>query len=173
MCEGQVGQAGPGDMKKEPRELIDFLHRYDPGVQDTALGLRLVVLEEMAPCHEYIFAMRHTVVLLYGPTPRVIEDCVCMISVHRKHANLRFTDGASLDDSYRVLEGTGKRMRHLKVKALSDLGRPEIRAYLRQARKSAGMTRPRRRTADDVITEVKTTPSRKGRPARQTPRALR
>jgi Domain of unknown function (DU1801) len=154
-------------MKKVPRELVDFLHRYDAGVQEIALDLRRVVLEEMAPCHEYIFAMRHTVVLLYGPTSRVIEDCVCMISVHRKHANLRFTDGASLDDSCGVLEGTGKRMRHIKVKAQSDLGRPEIRAYLRQARERAGMMRPRKRTAD-VMTKVKTTPSRKGRPARQT-----
>jgi hypothetical protein len=151
---------------KAPRELIDFLHRYDAGVQEIALGLRRVVLEEMAPCHEYIFAMRHTVMLLYGPTSRVIEDCVCMISVHRKHANLRFTDGVDLDDSSRVLEGTGKRMRHIKVRAQSDLGRPEIRAYLQQARKHAGMTRPRQRTADDVITKVRTTPSRKGRPAR-------
>ena len=45
-------------------------------------------------------------------------------------------------------------------------GPPEIRAYLQQARKHAGMTRPRQRTADDVITKVRTTPSRKGRPAR-------
>ena len=156
-------------MKQAPRELIDFLHRHDAGVQDVALDLRRVVLEEMAPCHEYIFAMRHAVVLLYGPTSKVIEDCVCMISVHRKHANLRFTDGVDLDDSYGVLEGTGKRMRHIKVKAQSDLGKPEIRAYLRQARKNAGMVRPRQRTEDDVMTKIKTTPSRKGRPARQTP----
>ena len=148
---------------KAPHELVDFLHRYDVTVQDIALGLRRVVLEEMAPCHEHIFAMRHTVVLLYGPTSRVIEDCVCMISVHRKHANLRFTDGVELDDAYGLLEGTGKRMRHIKVKALSDVERPEIRAYLRQARKHAGMTRPRQRTVDDVITTVKTTASRKGR----------
>jgi Domain of unknown function (DU1801) len=156
-------------MKKVPPELIDFLHRYDARVQDIALGLRRVVLEEMAPCHEYIFAMRHAVVLLYGPTSRAIADCVCMISVHRRHANLRFTDGANLDDSYGVLEGTGKRMRHIKVKAESDVGRREIRAYLRQARKHAGMMRPRQRTAGDVMTKVKTTPSKKGRPARQTP----
>ena len=151
---------------KAPHELVDFLHRYDSAVQGIALALRRVVHEEMAPCHEHIFAMRHTVVLLYGPTSRVIEDCVCMISVHRKHANLRFTDGVELDDAYGLLEGTGKRMRHIKVKALSDVERPEIRAYLRQARKHAGMTRPRQRTVDDVITTVKTTASKKGRSGR-------
>lgn len=43
-----------------PSELREFLHPYDPGVQAIGLGLRRVVLEEMAPCHEYIFSMRHS-----------------------------------------------------------------------------------------------------------------
>jgi Domain of unknown function (DU1801) len=145
-------------MTKPPRELLEFLRRHEPGLQAVALGLRTVVLEEMAPCHEYIFAMRNAIVLLYGPTDRVIEDCVTMISVHRKHVNLRFTHGTELDDSYGVLKGTGKRMRHISVTSMSELNRPEIRAYLRQARKHAGLTRPRRRKPGDVITVVK--PSR-------------
>ena len=143
-------------MTKPPRELLEFLRRYEPGVQSLTLGLRSVVLEEMAPCHEYIFAMRHTVVLLYGPTDKVIEDCICMICVYRKHVNLQFTEGVDLNDSYGVLQGTGKRMRHLKVNGLSDLERPETRAYLRQARKQAGLMRPRQRRAGDVITKIKT-----------------
>jgi len=142
-------------MTKPPRGLLEFLHRHEPGLQAVALGLRTVVLEEMAPCHEYIFAMRNAIVLLYGPTDRVIEDCISMISVYRKHVNLRFTHGTELNDSYRVLKGTGKRMRHISVTTLSELNRPEIRAYLRQARKHAGLTRPRQRKPGDVITVVK------------------
>src|SRR5216684_933538 len=120
-------------MTKPPRELLEFLRRYEPAVQSVALGLRTVVLEEMAPCHEYIFAMRHTVVLLYGPTDRVIEDCICQIGVYRKHVNLQFTQGTELEDTFGILQGTGKRMRHITVKSLPDLDRQEIRAYLRQA----------------------------------------
>src|SRR6266446_5988815 len=98
-------------LSAEPaRELFDFLRRHDPAVRSVALGLRAVVLEEMAPCHEFIFAMRHTVVLLYGPTDKAIEDCICMIGVYRKHVNLQFTEGVDLNDSYGVLQGTGKRM---------------------------------------------------------------
>src|SRR5437867_2694293 len=114
-------------MKKPPRELLEFLRRHDRDVRSLALGLRTVVLEEMAPCHEYIFAMRHAVMLLYGATDRVIEDCICMIGVYRKHVNLQFTHGIELNDSFDALRGTGKRMRHLTVKKLSELDRPEIR----------------------------------------------
>ena len=142
-------------MTKPPRELIEFLFPFDPAVQSIALGLRKVVLEEMAPCHEYIFRMPERVALLYGATERVLKDCICLVSVYAKHVNLGFARGAELEDGAGVLQGTGKRMRHLTVKRLSELDRPEIRTYLRRARKHAGLKRPRQRTVDDVVTVVK------------------
>ena len=142
-------------MTRPPRELLEFLDRYDPGIQSLALGLRKVVHEEMAPCHEYIFEMRSKVVLLYGATERVIADGICNIHVFARHVNLGFPRGADLDDPAGVLQGTGKAMRHITVKKLSDLDRPEIRPYLRQARKNAGLKRQRHRTADEVVTRVK------------------
>jgi hypothetical protein len=141
-------------MRKPPGELLVFLRRYDAGVQAVAMGLREVVLDEMAPCHEHIFTMRGRVVLLYGPTTRVIEDCVCMIGVYRKHANLQFTHGIDLSDPQGLLEGRGTRMRHIKIRKLSDLDRQEIREFLRQARRNAGMTRSRSKGAE-VITSSK------------------
>jgi CBS-domain-containing membrane protein len=47
-------------------------------------------------------------------------------------------------------------MRHIRLNRLSDLDRPEIRAYLRQARKRAGLKRRGLRTAAEVVTRVKT-----------------
>jgi hypothetical protein len=142
-------------MIKPPPELLEFLHRYDPAIQSLALGLRRVVHEEMAPCHEYIFEMRSKVVLLYGATERVIRDGICNIGVFAKHVTLGFPRGADLEDPRGVLQGTGKGMRHIHLKKLSELARPEIRAYLRQARRRAGLRRPRQRTADAVVTRVK------------------
>ena len=63
--------------------------------------------------------------------------------------------GTDLEDARGVLQGTGKAMRHIKLKALSELDRPEMRAFLRQARKRAGLSRLRPRTADAVVTRVK------------------
>jgi hypothetical protein len=142
-------------MTKPPHELLEFLYRYDPAIQSLALGLRKVVLEELAPCHEYIFDMRSKVVLVYGATDRVIKDSICFIGVFAKHVTLTFKRGTDLDDRSGALKGTGKAMRHLTLKKLSELDRPEIRALLRKARKLAGLRRLRRPTADDVVTRVK------------------
>ncbi len=75
---------------KPPPELLEFLYQYDGRVQTLALGLRQVVHEEMAPCHEDIFAMRSKVVLLYSATERVIADGICNIAVFTRHVTLGF-----------------------------------------------------------------------------------
>src|SRR5438034_5982993 len=148
-------------MTKPPRELLEFLYQYDPAVQSLALGLRKVVLEEMAPCHEYIFTMRAKVVLRYGATERVIKDNICAINVFARHVNLGFHRGTDLKDTSGVLQGSGKTWRHIVLRKISELDRPEIRAYLRKARKGAGLRRPRQRTVDDVVTRVKGTSPRR------------
>ena len=138
---------------RPPRELLVFLARYDPQVQRLALSLRRVVHNEIAPCHEYIFAMRSKVVLLYGATERVIDDGICHINVFIRHINLGFSRGAELDDPGHVLRGTGKAMRHITLKTLSDLEGPEIRAYLGKARRHAGLAS--QDTTAKVVTRVK------------------
>jgi hypothetical protein len=142
-------------MTAPPPELLEFLYRYDRAVQTLALGLRSLIHEEMAPCHEYIFEMRSKVVLLYGSTEHVIADGICNIGVFRKHATLGFSRGADLEDPAGILQGTGKLMRHVPIRRLSDLDRPEIRTLLRQARKHAGLKRRNPRVDAEVQTRVK------------------
>jgi hypothetical protein len=142
-------------MRRPPPELVEFLHSYSPAVQSIAIGLRSVVLDELAPCHEYIFRMRARAVLLYGPTERVIKDAICLIVVFAKHVNLGFMRGAQLPDRARVLKGSGKKMRHVSLKRLSDLDRPELRVLLRQARRRSKGSRAGAGALDDVVTRVK------------------
>jgi hypothetical protein len=142
-------------MMKPPGDLIEFLCRYDPAVQSLALGLRRVVLEEMVPCHEYIFEMRSKIVLLYGPTEHAIRDGICYINVFRRHVNLGFQHGADLKDACQALHGVGKAMRHLTLRNVAELDRPELRTLIREARKRAGHKRSRRTSSDDVVTRVK------------------
>ena len=94
---------------KHPPELLDFLYQYDRQVQTLALGLRQVVHEEVAPCHEYIFAMRSKVVLLYGATEHVIADGFAISGSLPGHVTLGFPRGADLKDPGGSLQGTARR----------------------------------------------------------------
>jgi hypothetical protein len=140
---------------KAPAELIEFLAKYDPAIHALALGLRQVVLEVIAPCHEYIFQMRPKIVLLYGATARVMADGICQIAVFRHHVTLVFPDGVALEDPTSVLRGTGTIMRHIRVTTPDDLVRPELRSLLRQARTLAAFAAPARRGSRGVVTRVK------------------
>jgi hypothetical protein len=134
-----------------PRELLDLLKTYDRGVQELTIALRELVLEAMAPCCEYIFEV-YIVALHYGPTPRM-KDAICYIGVIKDHVNPGFLQGSELADPERILEGTGKEMRHIKIRQMSDLLRPAIRAYLREACERAGhdVTNKRERIVNTVL----------------------
>jgi hypothetical protein len=121
---------------KPPPDPIKFLKPYDRAIQKLALGLRSLVLEEMVPCCENIYDAYSAVAIGYGPTDR-LRDGVFHIAVYASGVNLGFNDGATLDDPLRILKGTGKQVRHISIKTQADLERPELRAYIKRARKVA------------------------------------
>src|SRR5436190_3340798 len=115
-----------------PKELIKFLKPYDPAIRKLALGLRQLVLEEMAPCHENIYDAYSAVAIGYGPTDRM-RDGICHIAVYGSHVNLGFNFGASLADPDGILEGSGNQIRHISIRTAEDLARSELRSYLNRA----------------------------------------
>ena len=58
---------------------------------------------------------------------------VCAISPHRGHVNLHFYQGASLEDPEGLLEGTGKALRHVKVRPSEEIPRQALVALVEQA----------------------------------------
>ena len=119
-----------------PAALKKFLRPYDRAIRDLALQLRSLLLEEMAPCHENIYDAYSAVAIGYGTSER-LKDGIFHIAVYSKAVNLGFNDGATLDDPKGILLGSGNRIRHITIKTADDLKRPEIRAYIRRARKKA------------------------------------
>jgi hypothetical protein len=51
----------------------------------------------------------------------------------RGYVNLGFYQGAMLADPERLLAGTGKGLRHVKIRALAEANRPAVRALLAKA----------------------------------------
>jgi hypothetical protein len=155
---------------RPPPALLKFLKPYDPVIQDLALQLRSLVLEEMAPCHENIYDAYSAVAIGYGWSDR-LRDGVFHIAVYTKHVNLGFNHGAVLDDPLGILEGSGTHIRHLGIKTVSDIQRPEIRAYVRRAIQASrddarklGETITPLKKSDGVISTVKAIYPKKRRP---------
>ncbi|HEX3086091.1 MAG TPA: DUF1801 domain-containing protein [Pyrinomonadaceae bacterium] len=151
-----------------PAALQKFLRPYDRDIQNLALNLRALLLEELAPCYENIYDAYSAVAIGYGTSER-LGDGIFHIAVYSKHVNLGFNEGATLDDPEGILQGNGNRIRHISIKGESDLARPEIRAYIRRAKKKARAEarklgeKPPKKPAG-VISTVKAIYAKKRRP---------
>ena len=69
----------------------------------------------------------------YGVGPRKMIDGYAYILPNRAWVNLGFYQGVSLPDPERLLEGTGAKMRHVKIRALEDASQADVRALVEAA----------------------------------------
>jgi hypothetical protein len=65
----------------------------------------------------------------YGTSERM-RDIAFAIALHRAHVNLQLADGVDLDDPTGIVEGTGKRIRHVKCRTVDDVARPAVLALV-------------------------------------------
>ena len=75
-----------------------------------------------------------------------MTDGYAYIMPMRRYINLGFYQGAVLADPNRLLEGTGKGLRHVKIRSLAEANRPPVRALVATAlaRRRRGATGPAR-----------------------------
>jgi hypothetical protein len=88
-----------------------------PAVADIARALRRTVLEGFPGAVE-VFDPGDGL-LAFG-TGRSIRDFSFAIIPHKAHVNLQLADGVDLPNPDGRIEGTGKRIRHVKVRSVED-----------------------------------------------------
>jgi hypothetical protein len=69
----------------------------------------------------------------FGVGPKKMTQHYAYIGVQKSHLNLGFYYGTSLRDAAALLEGTGKKLRHVKVHDMTEAKNPAIRALLLDA----------------------------------------
>ena len=77
----------------------------------------------------------------YGVGPRKMLDGYTYILPHKRWVNLGFYQGVDLAGPEGLLEGTGAKMRHVKIRSLDDANRSAVRAIVEGAlehRKASG-----------------------------------
>jgi len=72
-------------------------------------------------------------ILSYGFGPRKMSEHYAYIGVHARHVNLGFYYGAALPDPDALLEGTGKNLRHIKLRDVASATSPPVRRLLKHA----------------------------------------
>jgi len=69
----------------------------------------------------------------FGVGPKKMSEGYAYVLPHKQWVNLGFYRGADLPDPSGLMEGTGKKLRHVKVRSVADAERPEVRALIAEA----------------------------------------
>jgi hypothetical protein len=120
---------------KGPPELETLLADHSEDVREVFDRLRTLVLAVMPGVTEEVDLPDHLTAYGYVEGVRTttrmrMRDLLVAIAPHSRHVNLQFADGALLDDPEGLVEGTGKRIRHVKVRTLADAERPALRRLI-------------------------------------------
>src|SRR6266849_1787528 len=108
---------------KEAREWIDsHLEKKPLAVAEVARRLRGVMKRTVAGTKESVNPWKIPTFESNGP--------MCFFMVGKSHVTFGFFRGTSLPDPAGLLEGTGKNLRHVKLRGVKDLGRPALKRLI-------------------------------------------
>ena len=110
---------------KEARVCIDKYVNKAGKMPGVAKAVRAFVKKTVAGCQEYVNPWKIPTFDLNGP--------LCFYMVAKEHVVFGFMRGAMLRDPEKLLEGTGKYLRHVKLRSVADARRAGVRSLLEQA----------------------------------------
>jgi hypothetical protein len=123
-------------------DLDALLERHTAEVRAIFEALRALVHEVLPDATEQLDLPDHLVAFGFGPPGGTrLRDLAVALIPHAAHVNVQLADGALLDDPTGIVEGTGKRIRHVKCRAVADVARPALRKLLEA---QAALRRPER-----------------------------
>ena len=104
-----------------------FLASYPPEVRSIALKARALILEMIPEAIEQVDIPAK--MLGYG-YERTYTATVCAIALQKSYVNLMFGRGTELPDPDGLLEGTGKKARHVKLRTPDAVDNPAVRSLI-------------------------------------------
>ncbi len=109
----------------------DVIANANDDVKAIALGLRNLIIT-LDP-NAYEVPRPGEKAASYGAGPKKMSEAYVYIMPLKDTVNLGFFHGANLKDPKNLLKGTGAKMRHVKIRSLTDVKRAEIAALIQDA----------------------------------------
>lgn len=130
-------------MDNEPQIDI-FLGKYTPEIEAQLREARARLRALFPRGFELVFDNYNALVFAISPTERT-PDAFVSVAGYPKWVTLFFLHGAGLHDPVALLEGQGKQVRSIRLRAPADINTPAVEALISQAalpRKSAFLAAP-------------------------------
>lgn len=125
------GELGSKPLAPE-KQLAGFIAKFEPGHQVLIRATRRALRKRFSTAYELVYDNYNFFVIGYSPTERP-SDSLVSIAAGANGVGLCFIHGAKLPDPERVLLGSGRQTRFVRLESADLLARPAVRALLAAA----------------------------------------
>ena len=127
-------------MTSAETQLASYFTKYDPPTVKLGKALRAKLRARLPGLFEivYVYENQNALVISYSPTEHGY-DGLCSMALYPSRVHLYFAQGARLSksDPQKLLQGSGKTVRHVVLNAVADFDRAEIEVLMAAALKLA------------------------------------
>jgi hypothetical protein len=149
------------DSNTETR-LAQFIDKFEPASAKLIRQCRIELRKLMPTAIELVYDNFNFFVIGYCTTARA-SDCIVSIAAAANGVGISFYQGATLADPERLLQGSGKQNRFIRVPSIKTLRSPAVLALINAAVAQAKVPLPLKGAGATVIQSV----SGKQRPRRK------
>jgi hypothetical protein len=117
---------------KPAEQLEGFIAKFDPAVAKLIHECRAEVRKLLPAAIELVYDNYNFLAIGYGTTERA-SDCIVSIAAAANGVGLSFYHGSSLPDPERILLGSGKQNRFIRLPSTEPLRSPAVLALIQAA----------------------------------------
>jgi hypothetical protein len=111
------------------QQLDSFIAKYSPEVASVAREAFVWMRKKFPRANVLVYDNYNALAIGFAPTEQA-SDGVFSIALFPRWVNLFFLQGAGLPDPNKVLKGSGKQARSIRLESVDVLDRPEVIALL-------------------------------------------
>ena len=113
-------------------QVQSFLDRFDPKHQKFIQSIRTAVRKRFPTANELAYDYSSFFVIGYSPTDRGI-DAVVSIAARADGVDLYFSHGPQLPDPKKLLQGSAKQVRFVRLESARQVAHPDVEAFTKAA----------------------------------------
>jgi len=147
------------------QQLRSFIAKFDAQDQRLIRAVRAALRKRFPTAYELVYDNYNFFVIGYSPTERP-SDAIVTIAARANGVGLCFIHGAKLPDPNRLLLGSGKQTRFIRLDAASTLAEPGVEALIAAAIARSKSPLPKTGRGRLMIRSIAPTQRPRRRPAR-------
>jgi hypothetical protein len=119
-------------MASAEKQIAGFVGKYTPEIAKEIVAARTRMRAHFPRGYELIFDNYNALVFGFSPSEKASESFIS-IAAYPRWITLFFLNGATLKDPDKRLQGSGSRVRGVKLRSAQDLDEPAIKALIARA----------------------------------------